>query len=247
MIRKLQIIVFVLLSNAGLVGFSAGSPASVEYVDKKIRVLESQIASIPAGSTGPVGPQGPVGPAGPAGANGANGTNGQGVPVGGAAGQLLAKIDGVDYNTEWVDPVQYTIGDATEGGIVFFVYKDSAGVQHALISAPADESVPAATYTWANAVTQCNNKNDGTYSDWFLPNKAQIFALFANRYALAPVAGTPGPGNTAANNGGFTTNRYWSSTEVDVNIAWLQNFGSGGQANDITKVTLVSVRCIRAV
>lgn len=32
----------------------------------------------------------------------AAGGAGSGVPVGGSAGQLLAKIDGTDYNTEWI-------------------------------------------------------------------------------------------------------------------------------------------------
>jgi hypothetical protein len=36
------------------------------------------------------GAPGPAGPAGP------------GVPVGGTAGQVLAKIDGTNYNTQWV-------------------------------------------------------------------------------------------------------------------------------------------------
>lgn len=51
----------------------------------------------PTGPTGPTGPQGDVGPTGSAGSTGA------GVAPGGTAGQILAKIDGDDYNTEWVD------------------------------------------------------------------------------------------------------------------------------------------------
>jgi hypothetical protein len=39
-----------------------------------------------------------VGPAG------TNGTNGQGVPTGGTANQVLAKVDGTNYNTQWVTP-----------------------------------------------------------------------------------------------------------------------------------------------
>ena len=35
---------------------------------------------------------------------GTNGTNGVGVPTGGAAGQVLSKVDGSDYNTTWVTP-----------------------------------------------------------------------------------------------------------------------------------------------
>lgn len=38
------------------------------------------------------------------GINGTTGTSGQGVPTGGTANQVLAKIDGADYNTEWVTP-----------------------------------------------------------------------------------------------------------------------------------------------
>ena len=65
------------------------------------------------GATGPMGPQGPqgpigltgaVGPQGPAGVNGTNGTNGVGVPTGGTTGQVLAKVNGTDYNTQWITP-----------------------------------------------------------------------------------------------------------------------------------------------
>jgi len=38
-------------------------------------------------------------------AEGTNGTNGQGVPTGGTANQVLAKIDGTNYNTDWVTPI----------------------------------------------------------------------------------------------------------------------------------------------
>lgn len=34
---------------------------------------------------------------------GINGDDGIGVPAGGTIGQVLAKVDGTDYNTEWVD------------------------------------------------------------------------------------------------------------------------------------------------
>ena len=44
-----------------------------------------------------------TGPAGPTGDTGATGPAGQGVPTGGTTGQVLAKVDGTDYNTEWVD------------------------------------------------------------------------------------------------------------------------------------------------
>ena len=53
---------------------------------------------------GPAGPMGPQGLTGPQGSAGTPGANGQGVPVGGTTGQVLAKVDGTDYNTQWVTP-----------------------------------------------------------------------------------------------------------------------------------------------
>jgi len=61
------------------------------------------------GIQGVQGEQGVQGATGAAGTNGTNGTNGVdgadgvGVPAGGTAGQVLAKINSTDYNTQWVD------------------------------------------------------------------------------------------------------------------------------------------------
>jgi hypothetical protein len=73
------------------------------------------------GATGPTGPAGVAGPTGPQGVKGntgntgATGPAGQGVPTGGTAGQVLAKIDGTDYNDHWIDPPATgpTIDDTT--------------------------------------------------------------------------------------------------------------------------------------
>ena len=58
------------------------------------------------GAQGPAGEQGEQGPQGPAGADGAAGAKGdpgEGVPTGGTAGQILAKVDGTNYNTQWIN------------------------------------------------------------------------------------------------------------------------------------------------
>ena len=61
----------------------------------------------PAGQKGEKGEQGEQGPAGTAGAKGdkgdpgAQGPAGEGVPTGGTAGQVLTKVDGTNYNTQW--------------------------------------------------------------------------------------------------------------------------------------------------
>lgn len=53
------------------------------------------------------GIQGPVGPQGP------QGVAGVGIPAGGTAGQVLAKIDGTDYNVQWVDDQTGGAGSGT--------------------------------------------------------------------------------------------------------------------------------------
>lgn len=58
----------------------------------------------PAGNDGADGADGAQGLPGNDGADGADGANGQGVPTGGSAGQVLEKIDGTDFNTQWATP-----------------------------------------------------------------------------------------------------------------------------------------------
>jgi phage baseplate assembly protein gpV len=67
----------------------------------------SSTAWISANSGGPAGPTGATGatgPAGSAGATGPAGAAGVGVPTGGTAGQVLAKVDSANYNTQWAAP-----------------------------------------------------------------------------------------------------------------------------------------------
>lgn len=60
-----------------------------------------QGAQGPAGQKGEQGDPGPQGTAGPKGDQGDQGPAGEGVPTGGTAGQVLTKVDGTNYNTQW--------------------------------------------------------------------------------------------------------------------------------------------------
>ena len=57
-----------------------------------------------------------VGPEGPQGDPGAQGDPGVGVPAGGTTGQVLAKIDGTDYNTQWTSAAG-GVSDGDKGDI----------------------------------------------------------------------------------------------------------------------------------
>lgn len=65
---------------------------------------------------GETGAQGAQGERGEQGAAGAQGPAGVGVPAGGTIGQILAKLTGTDFDTQWIDdfrPEQIRITDAT--------------------------------------------------------------------------------------------------------------------------------------
>lgn len=55
------------------------------------------------GADGADGADGATGATGAAGADGSDGADGAGVAAGGTTGQILAKVDDTDYNTEWID------------------------------------------------------------------------------------------------------------------------------------------------
>jgi len=104
-----------------------------------------------------------AGPQGASGTNGTNGTNGQGVPVGGTTGQVLAKINATDYNTQWTTPAAGTVTSVTgtapivsSGGTtpaisVTAASTAAAGVVQLSDSTSTTSSTVAATSTAAKA------------------------------------------------------------------------------------------------
>ena len=91
---------------------------------------------------------GPQGPQGARGATGAQGPAGQGIPAGGATGQVLVKRSSTDYDTNWATPT----GGGTGGGT-----PDAHASTHA--SGGSDPITPAAI----GAATSTHN-HTGTYA-----------------------------------------------------------------------------------
>ena len=90
------------------------------------------------GPTGPTGPTGATGPTGPTGATGATGPAGPGVATGGTAGQILAKVDGTNYNTTWIDNFSESIRHQVKAAIAINkgqpVYVSSADGTNMIVS-----------------------------------------------------------------------------------------------------------------
>jgi hypothetical protein len=68
-----------------------------------------------------------------------------------------------------------------------------------------------------------------TYDDWYLPSKYELNLLYLQKTVV----------------GGFTDNRYWSSSESTASYAWTQLFTTGNQVNSHVFDTYY-VRAVRA-
>ena len=68
------------------------------------------------------------------------------------------------------------------------------------------------------------------YSDWYLPSKDELNLLYLNKVAI----------------GGFASSSYWSSTEANANLAWLNAFDLSFYQYSNQKYFSVPVRAVRA-
>ncbi|NQY10776.1 MAG: DUF1566 domain-containing protein, partial [Flavobacteriales bacterium] len=173
----------------------------------------------------------------------------------------LQMISGVPTWTGGTPPP--AIGDFRDGGVVFWLDGSGGG----LVCTVSDRSSSIQWYNGSYTTTGATGTAVGTgqanttaiiasqgggtyaaslcdglslngYTDWYLPSKDELNAMYANKAAIDVTA-------IANSGGGFAISYYWSSTEVDDGNAWEQNFGSGLQFNG-GKLFNVSVRAVRA-
>ena len=173
---------------------------------------------------------------------------------------------GNDISFTTQQPNQFAIGQNYQGGIIAYILQpgDSGyvtGETHGIIVAPFDQSTEV---TWsngwpigmptgidigsgyANTNTIVANHGDGGsyaakicydlvlngYSDWYLPSIIELSKIYMNRNAI----------------GGFTSNKYWSSSQYDVgiNFAYAITFGTGYTNGDNYKNGIAYIRAARS-
>lgn len=78
--------------------------------------------------------------------------------------------------------------------------------------------------SWEDAKKWCEEQGEG----WRLPTRIELLEAYEQKID------------------GFTTSFYWSSTEYNSSLAWLQGFYDGIQS-DVYKSNGLFVRCIRSI
>jgi len=179
------------------------------------------------------GTPGPAGQAGPAGATGLTGPAGAAAPIGGFT---------------------HYLGEAFNGGIIYYLYKGSDGLEHGLIVALTEST---AQWQTLGTLVNANRTEDGAYNTtlmtgssaatyiatlgagWYLPSIDELGLLYYNRYSAQK--GLRTGGNTLLSNG----TSYWSSTEYGATNAYNFTFKNGA-ADNASKTYTTTVRGIRA-
>lgn len=81
---------------------------------------------------------------------------------------------------------------------------------------------------WQQAMDACDALTYGGFTDWYLPSKAGLNAMYEQKSSI----------------GGFSNTFYWSSTEYNSSVAWVQDFYDGDQFY-VNKSDTYRVRCVR--
>ena len=155
------------------------------------------------------------------------------------------------------------VGQPHQGGIIGYIFAPGGpgyveGVTHGLIVAPSDQATAVPWYNGRYVVTGatgtalgtgkantaaivavqgpgnyaarlCADLEIGGYRDWYLPSKDELDRIYDNKRAIT----------------GFAEQRYWTSSEADVNNAWPQNFANGFQYTLYDKFYEIRVRAVR--
>ena len=176
----------------------------------------------------------------------------------GTTGQVLSS-NGAGVPT-WTTPsggvggFTHYLGEAFNGGIIYYLYKGSDGLEHGLIVA-----LNASTAQWqsTNSLVNSNRTEDGAFNTnlmtnspaagyiaslgagWYLPSIDELGLLYYNRYSAQK--SLRAGGNTLL----LSTLNYWSSTEIDANYAVYFGLGSGHATSNLKTYTN-TVRGVRA-
>jgi collagen triple helix repeat protein len=149
--------------TANAVDHGTYAELDVTWLDGGTAFANNEAATLIVVHPGPQGPAGPAGPTGPA---------GQGVPTGGTAGQVLAKIDATDYHTQWSTPAAATVGygfyqfsNLGYTASAFYAYTVAVGLEAVGVTAAGtDVTIQTAGHWKVRLQFSCSGTVTGLYT-----------------------------------------------------------------------------------
>jgi len=223
----------------------------------------TQMMSVPYALFCANGTPGPQGPAGVNGTNGVSITNSNVINdslyITLSNGQILNSgyvkgAAGAAGTNAGVGGFTHYLGETFDGGIIYYLYKGSDGLEHGLIVA-LTESTAAwqsngtttnAILSWDGAYNTAlmTNSPAATYiaglgAGWYLPSIDELYKLYDNRFETNKALFNGN--NTLISNAAY----YWSSTESSATYAYKFTF-LNGYASNLNKTLGGTVRGVRA-
>ena len=154
---------------------------------------------------------------------------------------------------------EHHIGQLAQGGIIFYLWKDTAGQEHGLVASLADIDKPQATekigrnllglqpefpvtgLLQESSPGQCNFYPAGGYFDWYLPQAWEMFELFNQGLIINNILNTDDNESTYGLT--FFSSHYWTMPTATSGNAWDQcyfsDFGTGYSKDYVGKVRAV--------
>ena len=195
-------------------------------------------------------------------------TIGQAFGGGFYAGQIA--VGGGGVATHYLIVAPKASGEAS--GKTWGTYGVTTGIT-SVIDGPTNSASLAALGAAYQPATFCEGLTIGGYSDWYLPAKNELEVLYyflkpttdanntssgsnANAVSPEPISTNYTSGSPAQTSAGiqftlggtdaFASSRYWSSTELNLNYAWVQGFVDGNQGF-FGKTNSYYVRAVRRI
>ncbi|MFW5725885.1 MAG: InlB B-repeat-containing protein, partial [Bacteroidota bacterium] len=140
----------------------------------------------------------------------------------------LSELGSINFNGEilYISPLETESSFSWGGsGTITEAHSSSNGQNNTQTIISVIEANGGVDY----AAHYCSNLTAKGYSDWYLPAKDELNAMYENRNSL----------------GGYNHTFYWCSTEYSNVFAWYQIFEGGFQDYEADKANNLGVRCIR--
>jgi hypothetical protein len=150
---------------------------------------------------------------------------------------------------------QHYLGEIYSGGIIFYIYMGSDGLQHGLIVSATEST--SAYYSSTASMVFATRPDDGAYNTnlminstaktwvtglgagWYLPSQEELILLFNNRFHVDKTIITSGSGTIIYNG------VHWSSTEATSTNAIAMHFYTGAMSTELKSASF-RVRAIKS-